>query len=472
VTLHVLPATLPSTSSLKSAFLIFSGNVCRAHTGSDCASISLRNQLVDRYQTLALDYRFSLSNTNYYPASWDAFDAEYAPFLEGHADTALPGARQTSLQFMGTRDAAHYQAWADHLRQKGWLDRAFDYTGDEPPYGISFSQIQSRVNLVRQAAPDLRTLVTTTLASADQNGLTADIDTMVPVINQLDGVDAPYVGDQRDGYDGWLSDTKKALWTYQSCMSHGCGYGTNAPGNTNGAGWPSYMVDASAARNRAMQWTAFLEKVSGELYYETANMLPSAWSNQYSFNGNGDGTLFYPGTPARIGGSTDVPLPSMRMKYLRMGMQDYEWLKLVSDAGDPDYARQVAKTLIPQASAVSDDGAQFEKARRELEQRYLTLTGGDVSTGDSTGGNTGGGTTVGDSGGDSGGSQGGGTSSNVDPLLPGDGSPRSLAAGGCSTTGPAGLLPILAVLGALMFEARRRKPTEATVPVRSKRRRR
>jgi hypothetical protein len=107
-------------------------------------------------------------------------------------------------------------------------------------------------------------------------------------------------------------------------------------------------------------------------------MLSTAWTNQYIYSGNGDGTLFYPGTVAVIGGTTNVPLPSMRLKLIRLGLQDYEWLKKVSDAGDPEFAREVARELVPSPWLVPDDGAAFERARLRLIHRYLQLVGAET----------------------------------------------------------------------------------------------
>jgi hypothetical protein len=46
---------------------------------------------------------------------------------------------------------------------------------------------------------------------------------------------------------------------------------------------------------------------------------------------NGDGTtLFYPGLPALIGGRTDIPIGSIRLKLIRKGMEDYEYLVLLA----------------------------------------------------------------------------------------------------------------------------------------------
>ncbi|WP_338269632.1 DUF4091 domain-containing protein [Corallococcus caeni] len=375
--LTVVDAALPSTSSLPSAFLLWPPHVCRAHTGrEDCTPEELQ-PLLARYQRMALEHRFTLSSLfprQPWPPAWSDFDATWGPYLDGTAPTRLQGARMTSLEYVGPLDAANLRDFTAHMKERGWLDRAYVQLGDEPPYGTTFEQVRATGDLVRQAAPGLRTMLTTNSRELKGNGLEKHVDVAVPLVNHLDGTDANFRGDQRGTYTGFLERPGTALWMYQSCMSHGCAYGTNAPENQPGAGWPSYMLDRSAAKARAMEWVTFLEGATGELYYQTVGMLSTAWTDQYRFNGNGDGTLFYPGTPAAIGGRTDVPVASLRLKLLRQGMQDYEWLKAVSDAGDPDFARKVARDLIPAASRVTDDGAAFDAARLKLIQRYEELT--------------------------------------------------------------------------------------------------
>ena len=141
-------------------------------------------------------------------------------------------------------------------------------------------------------------------------------------------------------------------------------------------GWPTYVIDASAVRNRAMQWLAFRYRLAGELYYETAMAyVHDAWTNQWDFSGNGDGTLFYPGTPAKIGGATHVPVASIRLKMIREGMEDYEYLKALSDAGDPGLAREIAKGLFPSASQTDVDPAKLMAARQQIAAHILQLTG-------------------------------------------------------------------------------------------------
>jgi hypothetical protein len=114
------------------------------------------------------------------------------------------------------------------------------------------------------------------------------------------------------------------------------------------AGWPSYMVDVDPVANRIMPWLAFQYGIDGELYYNTVEAFndekKSAWDDQHLHGGNGDGTLFYPGTPDRIGGRTHIPIESVRLKLIREGLEDYEYLTLLAKSGDGSAAhREVAK---------------------------------------------------------------------------------------------------------------------------------
>ena len=47
------------------------------------------------------------------------------------------------------------------------------------------------------------------------------------------------------------------------------------------------------------------------------------------YGGNGDGYMLYPGTPDRIGGKTCVPIESVRLKHVRDGYEDFEYLRLL-----------------------------------------------------------------------------------------------------------------------------------------------
>jgi hypothetical protein len=382
VRLYVHAFTLPSTASLRTAFGIGWDDPCVASFGSytQCGGDAGVVAMLTKYTKFALDHRISLSDVVYAgPAQnsdgsydWASWDQIYAPMLDGNMAGRLIGAKLTSLRYSWTVDQAHYSEWANHFIARGWLDRTFDYTCDEPPNGCAWSAIAPRAAMVHAASPNFATLVTTTIALAQANGVLGSIDTLVPVVDYVDPM--PPATNTRAQYDPWLGQSSQhRAWMYQSCDSHGCGGG---PGGAASSGWPSYMIDAPATLNRAMEWQSWRERVSGELYYDTTYAFSrgDAWTNQYYFSGNGDGTLFYPGTPAKIGGTSQVPVASLRLKMIREGQEDFEYLKLLAAAGDPAMADNEAAGLSPSAYNDVSDPALVDAARHRIALRIEQLT--------------------------------------------------------------------------------------------------
>jgi MYXO-CTERM domain-containing protein len=374
VTLTVWPFTLPSTASLRTAFGFSYGAIPAEHgLGWGDAFAALRA----RYGAFALDHRISLSHVDDGYSDLSHYASLYGPSIDGAAATRLAGARMTAVELMG--NAA---SWASDFRNRGWFERLFQYTCDEPPLTCAWADIPVRARTAKAADPALRTLVTTTIQEANAHGVTSSIDLLVPVINYLD--DKPgseFSGNQRAKYDAFLAASPlREVWGYQSCMSHGCGgtvnFGSPSYSDEYFTGWPTYMIDASAVRNRAMQWLAFRYRLAGELYYETTMAYGhDPWTDQWDFSGNGDGTLFYPGTPARIGGTTHVPIASLRLKLIREGMEDYEYLALLARAGAEAEARAVADALFPRAFETDVPAEALMAAREKLAARIVALAG-------------------------------------------------------------------------------------------------
>jgi hypothetical protein len=382
VSLTVWDFDLPSTSSLRTAFSLSYGGVRSAHGTDGDQESALRA----RYGQLGLDHRISITTLadDGRHMDLDNVAKHYGPLLDGTAPTTLAGAQLTAFKYVGDKTSVPEHArWATYFRERGWFDQLFDYTCDEPPLTCSWDEIKVRSDAVHAADPEFQTLVTTHVQAAQEQGVYDAIDIMVPVINFLD--DRPgqeLAGDQTSAYQPFVQQGgQKELWTYQSCMSHGCG-GTVDFGNPSASdqyytGWPSYMIDASAVRSRAQEWLTFLHGATGELYWETSMAFShDAWSNQWDFSGNGDGTLFYPGTTARIGGQTDIPVASIRLKMIREGMEDYEYLKLLADSGDAELAKRLAREVFPNAYTTDVDPQALMKARDAMAKRIVELRGG------------------------------------------------------------------------------------------------
>jgi hypothetical protein len=163
------------------------------------------------------------------------------------------------------------------------------------------------------------------------------------------------------------------VWWYQSCNSHGCNGGPAEDPEIERAyrGWASYMVDHPAPLNRAMGPLAFSNGVDGELYFDTvfAYNTRDPWKDVFEFGGNGDGTLFYPGTPARLGSGGHQPVASLRLKHLRDGLEDYEYLRLLTTLGEGEFARACARKLARSGHEIEHRSAVWEQVRRDMTAR-------------------------------------------------------------------------------------------------------
>jgi hypothetical protein len=232
-------------------------------------------------------------------------------------------------------------------------------------------------------------VVTASIQEVKDAGFLSYTDILAPLIMQMHGTrlmpvgtdEGKYDGNQRLCYTDFLKEppgTKKEVWMYTACMAADCV--EEAPYQnkiTPGwEGWADYTIDAAASQNRAMGWLAYLYDVSGELYYavdqrlarfdEDHQLVSTAWTDQWFSGGNGDGTLFYPWDKERVGGTKAIPIESMRMKLIRNGYQDYEYLRLAGVNNKGDEARAIARKLYPSTFETITTDAEVDAARRKI----------------------------------------------------------------------------------------------------------
>lgn len=388
VHLTVLKFALPATATLRSAFGMEWDGGCPAHYGNDCIHDEEEGwALKSLYVRAALENRMTISYSEYQPpvagdeAGW--FRQYILPMLRGDSPqndagewlpVRLPGARLTSIQV----DSDYLGAWRRRAEEGRFVRRAFLYACDEPNRDAgAWRGCKRSARDARPRWPKLRVLVTASIQDAEDFGATDLIDILVPIVNELhDKPGSRYSGNQRPEYRRFLRDGRNNLWAYHSCMSHGC---TGDPVNDPYlVGWPSYAIDQPASEHRAMGWLAFEYRFTGELYWATDWDLAAAWTDQFSFGGNGDGTLFYPGKPSVIGGTHDIPLDSIRMKRIRDGYEDYEYLHFLEDNGMRSEAVAVARGLFPTAYRTDVSQAELDAARNEIGALVAGLTGGPV----------------------------------------------------------------------------------------------
>ena len=191
----------------------------------------------------------------------------------------------------GKREAiAVYREYARRFRAKGWMDRAFLYAYDEPFGKKKLYAGREQAEFFREAVPDGWALVTNTWSPE----LDGACNLWCVPVNWFD-----------DGEHATADEIKKRqdkgerVWWYHAMMSRG------EPLHKGGR-WPSYFIDDSAMAARITGFFTWRYNFQGFLYYLTTMAYTKGnnpWRNQFYFDANGDGTLFYPGTPDRVGGS-------------------------------------------------------------------------------------------------------------------------------------------------------------------------
>lgn len=386
-------AHMPSTATLQSFTQGGWSAACTQFYGgySSCGSYPGAGGNADQGVTLSvvdksvlmLDHRYSNAGPIYPPYStvFTGLETYFGPLFNGataNTQTILQDARLTSAPY-APAVLSYVQNWMSEFQSKDWLSLIFDYSCDEPPSGCAWTAINTNATALHAATPPMSALVTTNIANATTNGVLNSIDWMVPIINDMD----PQGGSlQRSTYDTWLSGSSgptRQLWSYQSCESSGtCTKGFLGPST---ATWPNYDVDGVPAANRAMEWLTFLHRQSGELYYDTDYCWgrhscsgSDPWVSVYYAGGNGDGTLIYPGTNAKIGVTNPIFLPSIRLKHIRDGMQDYEYLNALTNAGEGSLVTAQINSWITNSYMFDTTGTGLQAARQTLGTTLHDLT--------------------------------------------------------------------------------------------------
>ncbi|NLH50385.1 MAG: DUF4091 domain-containing protein [Myxococcales bacterium] len=382
VTLTVWDFAIPTGLSLASIYQ-FGENAAyefhQAHGGvTDFDTLWLR--YMQEFARHRISISDSFSNPGYvwnYDTStfdwdWSAFDAKFGPLWDG--TFYRPGFQFTSLRLPyppGGRpgDVAEedwerewWAGWADHFRDHGWTDILFLYLPDEPDPS-EYPELADLADRLHNADPDLRAMVTEQINDV----LTDHVDIWTP--------DEPLFSDSLpwppypEAYDERRAAGDTTWWYNCVSASMGMDYAT-------------HFVDYESTHMRIWTWLTRRYGFTGILFWHTNWLLPeidpwvSMWAAQFFVQG--DGTIIYPGTIDHIGGETDIPVASLRMKYLREAMEDYEYFHLLDQRGDAEWMSAVARTAAPKTYHWEKDWSVLLDWRRKVAEKILGVLDEDA----------------------------------------------------------------------------------------------
>jgi hypothetical protein len=309
----------------------------------------------------------------------------YCPILSGSKNTTLEMGELGSQPW----SSSVVSLWKSYV---GGLSSNPTFTiklCDEPPAGCSWSTLNSTATAYAgYSGFNTPRMVTTDLVSATANSAQNNIDILAVELAVYES--SP--GVVQSGYAAWLSGSTNGIprqrWSYIDCMQAGtCSNGT--VGGT-GATQPNYMVDGKPAAHRAMEWVSYLQGATGELYYAadvcgnagypgTACGYPlgsthDPWVSVYYSGGWGDGNLIYTGQGSvsgannylGLGVTTPIILPSVRLKHMRDGMQDYEYLNVLKNNGQSSLVSTQIANWITNSYTFETSGTGLRAARTAL----------------------------------------------------------------------------------------------------------
>jgi hypothetical protein len=400
--------SMPSTSSLQSFQTTGFSDFCvQAYGGagtSTCGNYPGANGSGDLGATLSiadfgvfmLDHRLSGANPIYPPAttSFTSLETYIGPLLSGtpgHVKGILSGAQLTQSEY-AVNGFTSISNWVTEYSEKGWMPTLFNYSCDEPPNGCSWATVVSNGTTIHANGRNLMpALVTAKITDATANNALNSIDWMVTIINDLDPPGGTYL---RPAYNTWLSGTccgvgtpKRKLWSYLDCESAACGgvcYPSgNCAYNTN---WPNWQIDGYGVANRVMEWLTFYHQESGELYFGTTICWSlycgggDPWVNVSYNRVWGDGTLVYPGRQAgspvsgiNVGTKTPIWIPSVRLKNIRDGYQDYEYLNVLTNNNQSALVQDVIQSWIANSTNYNTTLAPAGSFTSDLSDARMTL---------------------------------------------------------------------------------------------------
>lgn len=270
----------------------------------------------------------------------------------------------------------------NHLREKGWLDKAYVYWFDEPGRP-DYPFVREGMQRIKDWAPGLPTLLTENEPGPEIMDVT---DITCTLWNRVDISKARTVIHNGNEYWSYLCTAPKYPWISQ-------------------------FIDHDAINLRMWSWGTWAYGLNGILIWSTnywtsrsaspPGYLQNPWSEPASFVqgygwplgkqtvwGNGDGRLFYP--PNRDPNKNresfvEGPVPSIRLEFLRQGIEDYEYFVQLKNLVEqyPDQESELvkeARELFSIPASVFSDGKTYTKDpldiyryRRKLAEAILNL---------------------------------------------------------------------------------------------------
>jgi hypothetical protein len=248
------------------------------------------------------------------------------------------------------RNAQYLSSMYAYLRAHKWDKMAYIYVLDEPNSREAYSDVRARSRFVHEVAPGLKVLCTT--APQVQNpwgSLAGSVDIWAPLWPMFDEAAAKI-----------RLAAGEEIWSYTALCQ-------GRPHEDT----PFWELDFPLLNYRIPTWISWHFGVTGLLYWSTTNWAstrdvwtyPLTYRDQY----NMEGSLLYPGVEAGVQGL----VASIRLKEIREGLEDYEYLKILEERRGRAVAEDVVKRIARGWNNWDTDARHLLEARADVARSIL-----------------------------------------------------------------------------------------------------
>jgi hypothetical protein len=250
----------------------------------------------------------------------------------------------------------YLRSWDGALEAIGRPDMlCYTYLIDEPNDAEAYAFTRTWGRLVREAGSKVKVLVTeqTKPHDAAWGDLNGAVDIWVPLFSLHD----PQTAKARQ-------ELGEEIWAYTALCQ--------------GDPTPWWHTDYPLLNYRIPAWMAWLDRMKGILYWGGMahwSDVDDPWKEPGTYPSkdkrkrgdreivyNGEGTLLYPGGPVGCVG----PAPSMRLKALRDGIEDYDYLALLDSLGRRAVAEAMVRSVVRDWRDWDRDPERYAQTRRKF----------------------------------------------------------------------------------------------------------
>jgi hypothetical protein len=247
------------------------------------------------------------------------------------------------------RNARYLRSMYTYLRAHHWDKMAYIYVADEPSSREAYNEVRARSRFVREVVPGLKVLCTKVpqVRNPGWGSLVRWVDIWAPL---------------------WPTFEEAAVKQRLSAGEEMWSYTALCQGREE---TPFWELDFPVLNYRIPMWINWRFGITGLLYWSTTNWASTrdVWTDPLTYQGqyNMEGSLLYPGVDAGVQGF----IASIRLKEIREGLEDYEYLRILAQRRSRAVAEGVVKKIARTWHDWDTDTKHLLEARAEIARSIL-----------------------------------------------------------------------------------------------------